>query len=142
MDYLGGYAAYSPALGTHGYVPAVFFKYSPDGQAVENTGISGEIYGRRFLPIAQGFMVEGLENGPIFFKNEYRKYQKEAAGISEFKTSDLPLKNSESVPFLRLNINFDNTYTRQLLLAFHPGSTTGVDRAMDAKNLMLLESDA
>lgn len=142
VDYLGGYGAYSPSLGNNGYVPAVFYKFAPNGDPIENTGITGQNYGRRFLPIAQGFVVEGLENGPVFFRNEYREYQKETAGLSEFKSASNISKNPEIIPSIRLNIKFENNYTRQVLLAFHPNSTKGIDRAMDAKNLSPLETDA
>lgn len=142
QDYEGGYGAYSPVLGIHGYVPPVFLKYDNEGVPLENTGTTGEYLSRRFSPIAQGFLVEGLNNGPIFFRNEYRVFQKEDALLSQFKTPEQGTNKTTSTAIIFFNINFNNSYTRQLLLAFHPRATAGADRAMDAKNLMPLPTDA
>ena len=140
QDYEGGYGAYSPALGTQGYVPPVFQKFNNTGETIENTGNTGEYYARRYAPIAQGFIVEGLQTGKVHFRNRYREFQKENPVFSEFKSMNE--NNAEiDIPFFRLNVTLGNKYTRQLLIAFHPASTTGVDRAMDAKNFSPLDTD-
>lgn len=141
QDYEGGYGAYSPALGREGYVPAVFKKYDNEGWAWNETENAGEYYARRFTPIAQGFMIEGLETGAVKFKNIYREFKKENPEMSQFKTSATAVSNPD-VPMFRLNIGFNDQYIRQLLLALHPASTESVDRAMDAKNLSFLKNDA
>ena len=140
QDYEGGYGAYSPALGRDGYVPPVFQKFSNTGESIENTENTGEYYARRYAPIAQGFIVEGLQTGKVYFRNRYREFQKENPVFSEFKSRENDSKVSD-IPFIRLNVTFGDKYIRQLLIAFHPGSTPGVDRAMDAKNFSPLEND-
>ncbi len=140
-DYEGGYGAYSPALGRNGYVPAVFKSYDDWGNVVEETGRTGEYYARGYSPIGQGFIVEGLATGKVNFRNRYREFQKENPQMSEFKiraTEEMP----EKVSMMRLNIEFAGKYVRQLILAYHPQSTIGIDRAMDARNLSPLETDA
>ncbi len=141
QDYEGGYGAYSPGAGTDGYVPPVFQKYDNDGEIIGSTGNTGSYYTRRYSPIAQGFTVVGLNTGKVFFKNSYREFQKENPEFSEFKSSE-KVSEKRDVPLIRLNVEFKDKYIRQLLIAFHPESTNGVDRAMDAKNFSPLETDA
>ena len=141
QDYEGGYGAYSPAVGRHGYVPPVFRKYDNSGEISGNTGETGDYYARRFSPIGQGFLIEGLQTGKVFFKNRYREFQKENPEFSEFKTM-IQKREADDIPLIRINVEFKDKYTRQLLIAFHPKSTTGVDRAMDAKNFSPLDTDA
>ena len=140
QDYEGGYGAYSPGLGNEGYVPAVFRKYDNEGIPGSETGSTGNSYARKFCPVAQGFIVEGLKDGDILFKNSYRVFAKENSENSQFK---IPENFTEDeFPFLRLQVEFDDLYVRELLLAFLPQATTEADRALDAKNLSPLESDA
>ncbi|CAN5318321.1 T9SS sorting signal type C domain-containing protein [soil metagenome] len=139
-DYEGGYGAYSPALGRDGYVPAVFYNYNDSGEIYAITGNTGEYYARRYSPVGQGFLVEGLSNGEIHFRNEYREFQKENPEFSEFKTRE-KLPDFGEIPFFRLNVTFKDLYTRQLLAAIHPAATPGIDRAMDAKNFSPLPTD-
>ncbi|QED36760.1 T9SS type A sorting domain-containing protein [Antarcticibacterium arcticum] len=138
-DYEGGYGAYSPALGRNGYVPAVFKKYDELGNPVSETGRTGEYYARGFSPLAQGFIVEGLATGKVYFRNRYREFQKENPQLSEFKLAEAKIVE---IPLIRLNIEFKGKYVRQLILAKHGEATTGADRSMDAKNLSPLETDA
>ena len=140
-DYQGGYGAYSPAAGNNGYVPAVFYSYDREGNPLQETGTTGGNYARRYSPIGQGFIVEGLENGAFFFRNKYRVFQKEDPQLSQFKSEENISKSGEDVSVLRLNVKFP-AYTRQLLLAFRDDATAGRDRAMDARNLTPLETDA
>lgn len=140
QDYEGGYGAYSPALGRNGYVPPVFHKFDNAGEISGNTGVTGNYYARAYSPIGQGFLLEGLQTGKVFFKNRYREFQKENPEFSEFKTS-FQDQDPKEIAVIRINAEFKNKYTRQLLLAFHPTSTAKVDRAMDAKNLSGLETD-
>ncbi|MCJ7758265.1 MAG: T9SS type A sorting domain-containing protein, partial [Gillisia sp.] len=136
--------AYSPAAGNNGYVPAVFSKYDGSGNLINHHFETGNYYARRYSPIGQGFLVVGNKKGSLTFKNEYRKIEKENSSTSEFKSKLIPLKisNTENVALLRLNVEFNNQYVRQLLLIHSEIATSGIDRAMDAQNLSLLESDS
>lgn len=141
QDYEGGYGAYSPAAGNNGYVPAVFYSYDQAGNPLQETGATGGNYARRFSPIGQGFIVEGLHNGAFFFRNEYRVFQKEDPQLSQFKSAKNSGKAGHSVSVIRFNVKFP-AYTRQLLLALREDATPGYDRAMDARNLTPLATDA
>lgn len=155
-DYKGGYGAYSPGtIGSTGvYVPATFYSY--DGSGNEGAGsVSGGDYERRFSPIGQGFMIDGSANGTVEMKNSYRVFVKEAAvshsqfnktaGATKPKSNTEYLSRIPSVsgfdytkvslaptPQIRFNTLLNNQGVRQLVLAFIPGATDGVDRAMDA----------
>src|SRR5690606_22223167 len=83
QDYEGGYGAYSPALGVNGYVPAVFKKYDNTGNIINESGRTGDYYARRYSPIGQGFIVEGLATGKVFFRNKYREFKKENPHTSD-----------------------------------------------------------
>ncbi|MGM0933823.1 MAG: hypothetical protein ACQEWD_10300 [Bacteroidota bacterium] len=133
-DYEGGYGAYSP--GASAYVPAVFQYYDESADPTGNTGETGQIYGREFSPIAQGFMLMGKTNGQVSFKNSHRVFKKENSTNSSFRMQQ------EVIPRLRLNVAFDDLYVRQLLLAFRDEATTGIDHAMDAKTFGSLSTDA
>ena len=142
-QYEGGYGAYSPAAGNNGYVPAVFSKYDGGGNSVNHNAEEGDYYARRYSPIGQGFLIVGNTNGILTFKNEYRKFEKENTSTSEFKSKTIPLKSfeTEDISFFRLNVEFNNQYVRQLLLVHSEMATSGIDRAMDAKNLSILDTD-
>ena len=122
-DYEGGYGTYSPGVGI--YVPPAFIKYS-DGTETGETGLN---YNRKISPVAQGFMLMGKTDGKIYFQNSHRLYQKENLSTSEFKSSEY------AVPVMRLNIESDSAYIRQLVLALSPDSSAEEDHAMDARNM-------
>ncbi len=127
-DYEGGYGTYSPGTGV--YLPPIFKKYSNGAE----TGEKGDYYPRKMSPIAQGFMVMGKTEGKVIFQNSQRIYQKEAAGISQ-------LKSPETSSYLKLNIELDTTYIRQLVLAFNKNATPDEDFAMDARKMDQNPSD-
>ena len=156
-SYDGGYATYTiDALGVETYTPAVFNMYNGDGS------LSGIGYGtpsgkrpRQYIPIGQGFMVEGTATGTVKAKNSHRAFVKETAANSEFfKFSNKKTKNPNSntifsiVPEhykrFRLNVDFDNAYTRQLVETFNPKASLGFDYGMESKinSTNILESDA
>lgn len=139
-DYEGGYGAYSP--GANAYAPAVFEKFAQNGQTIAESGNQGQIYGREFCPVGQGFMLVGTSTGKIIFKNSYRIFQRENPQNSQFKMQQGKKALSAEIPNLRLNVELNNKYTRQLILAFNGNSTKGKDRAMDAENFSSLASDA
>nr|WP_314898137.1 T9SS type A sorting domain-containing protein [uncultured Flavobacterium sp.] len=155
-DYKGGYGAFSPgSLGSNGiYVPATFYSYDGSGNEGTSTGTGGS-YEKRFCPIGQGFLIDGIANGTVEMKNSYRVFVKEgASNYSQFNknanqsktenTSDY-LSAIQSVsgfdytkvsiaptPQIRFNTLLNNEGVRQMALAFIPEATDGVDRAMDA----------
>lgn len=155
-DYKGGYGIFSPVErnGTGIYVPATFYSYDGSGNEGSTTA-TGNSYERRFSPVGQGFIIDGLVNGTVQMKNSYRVFVKEGiANNSQFertsssskpKTSEAYLSDIKSVsgfdyktvstaptPQIRFNTLLNNQGLRQMVLAFIPGATDGVDRAMDA----------
>ena len=155
--YRGGYAAYAPiALGSNGiYTAATFRSYNSDGTPNSNppTGTS-PVVARKYLPIGQGFLINGVVNGPasgtVTFKNSHREFYKEDNILSQFekKAKNLSAKTNDTIqdydgppapppliPYIKLNTIINNEFTRQLALAFVPTATDGVDRGIDAKNM-------
>ncbi|MBZ9731025.1 T9SS type A sorting domain-containing protein [Salegentibacter sp. JZCK2] len=132
--YEGGYGSYSP--GANVYAPAVFKTYSGAGEETGNSGEIGNEIAREYSPIAQGFMLNGREHGYIQFKNSQRRFQKENSQTSEFKN-----QQKAEIPLLKLNVGFNELYTRPLLLAFREDSSKDADWAMDAKIYGVLEND-
>jgi hypothetical protein len=151
--YRGGYAAYAPIdLSSSGiYTAATFKSYNSDGTANSNppTGTSS-VVARKYLPIGQGFLINGASNGTVTFKNAHRIFYKEGGSLSQFekpaknvtaKTNNT-IENTEgpepppsSITYFKLNIIIANEFTRQLALAFVPTATDGIDRGIDAKNM-------
>ena len=152
-DYKGGYGAFSPGdLGSTGiYTPATFYSY--DGSGNEGTaGVTGGNYARRFSPIGQGFMIDGLANGFVEMKNSYRRFVRETESNQSlqkivkntktennlnFSTQSQPRFNASMdslviSPQIKFNTLMNNQGVRQLALAFIPEATDGIDRAMDA----------
>ena len=165
-DYKGGYGTYSPLGGSGNgvYTPATFYSYDGSGNEVNTVG-TGSAYSRRFSPIGQGFVLEGTNNGNITMKNSYRVYVKEGAasqsqfekntsnGDKEAKSSffaaipavsgkDYTLVSSQESSHLRLSALIDDHGVRQLVLAFVPEATDGVDHAMDAPSSDAAPADA
>lgn len=151
-DYDGGYATYTiNAAGTvETSLSAVFNTYNGDGSInVSNTGV-GSKTARQYIPIGQGFMVEGTATGTVKAKNSHRVYIKETNVDSEFfkssNTKNKTKKNTNDfskVPNdykrFRLNIDFNNTYTRQLVETFHSSATYGFDYGLESR---INENDA
>ncbi|TVZ28166.1 putative secreted protein (Por secretion system target) [Gillisia sp. Hel_I_86] len=143
-EYEGGYGVYSPGAGIYGYVPAIFNKFDGAGNTLGETGLLGAYYARRFSPIGQGFIVIGSRDGNITFDNKYRNFIKEDQLLSQFKSKKVGLKSSETeeFPMLRLNIELQDNYIRQLLLVLRDNATIAADHAMDAINPETLSSNA
>lgn len=126
-DYKGGYGTYT---GADIYVPAVFYTYDGSGNEAANIGSSGNSYERKYSPIGQGFLIEGAANGNVQMKNSYRVFVKEGvANSSEFERTSSNKKNTaNTMPQIRFNTLLDNGPISQIVLAFDPLSTDGVDR--------------
>ncbi|WP_225585469.1 secretion protein [Flavobacterium sp. MDT1-60] len=151
--YRGGYAAYSPIdLGSNGiYTAATFRSYNSDG-TVNNNPPAGTspVIARKYLPIGQGFVINGTSNGTVTFRNSHRIFYREDNTLSQFekpsknlssKTNnttgfeDGPLPPPSPVLYFKLNTIINNEFTRQLALAFVPTATDAVDRGIDARNM-------
>ncbi|AUC81674.1 T9SS type A sorting domain-containing protein [Lacinutrix sp. Bg11-31] len=167
-DYVGGYASYTiddDGMGgfIESYVPATFVTLGNDG--FENTSsppitsTNTAKFVSRYLPIAQGFMIEGATGttGIVTFKNAHRSFYKESGAESQFfrtsnansSTQNLPdttneiqysdegyqiLPQSQDIRRFRLNVDFNNEITRQLLHNFVPSATTGFDYGLETNN--------
>ena len=168
-DYKGGYGAYAPnagctAIGT--YTPPVFYMYDVNGNILNGSAApqtAGSDQYRRFLPIGQGFFVDApdLDTGDspidypieaIQFKNTHRVFVKEGVSNESYFDRSSTVNNSNNdlnekavnyvLPKLRLNIEFDGLYTRQLALAFNDDASSDIEVGMDALNFDSISSDA
>jgi hypothetical protein len=130
-DYKGGYGTYSSG---NLYVRAPFYSYDAEGNEISGTNLTnGGDYKRKYAPIGQGFMIEGKANGNVQMKNSYRTFVKEAVGNnSEFarvKNVKTTAATTTDLPQIRFNTLLNNGPVSQMVLAFDPTSTDGVDRA-------------
>lgn len=175
-DYVGGYAHYTnTATNNNGtpndltddtvvdsFTPAVFYMYLLDGSIASGPPISNSMpkIAYRYIPIAQGFMMEGSASAnSVEFKNAHRIFYKQSGANSAFfrTTNDTSITQTEYteegyniVPEdfkrFRINIGFDNngtgSYTRQLLMNMHDTATDGFDYGLEAPISELLNSDA
>ncbi|WP_426486151.1 T9SS type A sorting domain-containing protein [Flavobacterium sp. 2] len=142
--YRGGYAAYAPVdlISSGIYTPAAFKSYNSDGTVNNNppTGTS-PIVARKYLPIGQGFLINGASNGIVTFKNSHRIFYLEGSGLSQFEkparnpNGKIKAETVTAISHFRINAIINNEFTRQLALAFVPTATDGVDRGIDAKNM-------
>lgn len=149
QNYVGGYASYTisqdGAIET--FIPAPFNTYNSNGQ-INNygntiTNITTKKV-KRYLPIGQGFMVEGKigTSGIVKTKNSHREYYKESNPLSEFfKTNQTASNLPSEYSRFRLNIDFNNTYTRQLVQTFHEEATSGFDYGLESKSTNQLSND-
>ena len=148
--YRGGYAAYSPiSLESDGiYTAATFRSYNSDGTVNNNppAGTSPAIP-RKYLPIGQGFLINGNSNGTVTFRNSHRIFYLEGNSSSQFgklakkaskfdyAISAVPPVPPSPTPYFKVNTIINNEFTRQLALAFVSQATDGADRGIDAKNM-------
>jgi hypothetical protein len=159
-NYEGGYATYTinasgPVVET--YTPATYDTYNLDGtlNTAGGASTSGKIV-RRYIPIGQGFMVKGAATGNLRMLNSFRTFQKESDGSSEFfrtgdsleRTEEESIYNEDGLFIVpedykrfRLNVDFNETYTRQLLQNFHLTATPGEDYGLETLSPAALESD-
>ena len=163
LDNKGGYGYWVPGVADPGgtipglYTVAPFLNYNNDGSTGTGTGVDGLSYERRFAPVGQGFMLYGVSDGDITYKNSHRVYVQENSGMSDFRSNDGdPVVNDETdsaidvistlppdnrISHLRLNTYFNETHMRQLVLAFSNEATDGVDRGFEAVSAMDSTSD-
>jgi len=110
-EYHGGYATYNLSGAT---------KAIPDPMVSSNG--TGAVLPQRYIPVGQGFFVEGGEGGVVKFNNGQRVFKKESGGESIFTKSNEVITNNVSpertdINRLYFNITLPNGLQRQLLLA-------------------------
>lgn len=168
IDYQGGLEIFAPVDCTTTGIStaATYFRYDNDGNPIagsnQSPAMTGAVgYNRRYAAIGQGFYVVGSATYPgvglggdlLAFENRHRTYVKETSGDSDFKfhqgtqpanknTTETEENNLVVIPKLRLHVEVDETYTRQLALGFWPTATTGIDYAMDGRITTPISTDA
>jgi len=131
-EYHGGYATYNLS----GATMAI-----PDPMVSSNG--TGSVLPQRYIPVGQGFFVEGGEGGTVKFNNGQRIFKKESGGESVFtKSSKIVTSSNANISPIRADINrlyfnvgLPNGLQRQLLLAEKDGTSLGIDFGYDAKLL-------
>lgn len=160
-SYSGGYASFTinAAGDVRSFTPATFKTYNGDGtvNTIGSPSTSGKnVY--RYIPIGQGFMVKGSANGNLLISDSHRTYYRESGANSEFfrtaqqnesasnQNSQSTTNGSDVLPAdykrFRLNIDFNETYTRQLLQNFHDTATPNEDYGLESNMYSTLNSDA
>jgi hypothetical protein len=165
-NYVGGYATYtctepnSSDNVMESFVPAPYLFYFSDGTAniPPGTPTEGIKVARRYLPIGQGFMVEGTANSFVYVKNVHRDFYKESSTDSEFFRTNNANTNDDDTAvnqydengyFLvssdykrfRFAASFNDLYSRELLANFHNTATNGFDYGMEAKSSGAFQTD-
>ena len=170
QDYRGGY--YSFTINAAGTLitdtPAQFMTYDEQDMTFPLAiPTNGTKFSGRYIPIGQGFMVEGITGTPgtpatVYARNSHRVFAKESDGNSYFfrnsntETNDIETTGVQYqdngltiVPndFKRFRINVDFTveeaqYTRQLVLNFHESATAGFDYGLELIHSEPTPSDA
>lgn len=169
-DYIGGYHEFTINAGGT-VISNAFAQFQTYDGAGNIVGIppgppGGTKQARRYIPVGQGFMVEGHASPTtnlVTVKNAHRVYQKEGANSYFFRSNDsdsdnendtnlgiqyqdngLPIVPSDYKRF-RINVDFSTSeaqYTRQLLLNFHDSATFEHDRGLELHRADNLSSDA
>ena len=163
VDYKGGYGTYSPMGVIDGdgiYVNATFLTYDITGESTGTADTDGSSlsYDRRFSPVGQGFMVTGdtmQESEDITFSNDQRVFVREGDN-SDFRSAQNSNSSAaahgvahyyEDVNQLRkpshikLYATVNDTYSREMSIAFIDGATPGHDTAMDAQTISEITTD-
>ncbi|WP_179352227.1 T9SS type A sorting domain-containing protein [Winogradskyella vidalii] len=175
QDYIGGYSLFTidefGAIITN--TPAVFFTYDEQDNVFSlppGPGGSGSKQALRYIPVGQGFMVEGIAGTPeapamVYTRNSHRAFAKESDGNSYFFRSNTNDSNTtetnepigiqyqdnglsiipEDYKRFRINVDFSDDelqYTRQLVLNFHDSATAGFDYGLELIRSESYSSDA
>lgn len=157
-QYVGGYGVYN-AIGYPGNIGVYTrapFHTTTNGDDVNLTGELGGIFNRKFSPIGQGFMIEGVTNGSVSMRNEYRVFLREGTTVNDMQF-ERPTTESGSVehgfygdipnvagidysqvskaptPHIVFNVSLIGNAAKQMASIFTQSSHDGLD-AGDAKS--------
>jgi len=130
--YEGGYASYNLLGG----VMAV------SDPMVSSNG-SGTITPRRYIPVSQGFMLQGdIDGGVINFNNSQRIFKKESTDNSVFiRSEEVSSNNSSTIERIYFNFTTPEGAIRELLLGLKCGLTTGVENGFDGERIEVTHTD-
>ncbi|WP_299887326.1 LamG-like jellyroll fold domain-containing protein [uncultured Lacinutrix sp.] len=127
-QYQGGYAIYNLS----GATPAMQYDFVTGG----NTGTSGanKLPGR-YIPVAQGFFVNGSSNGNIVFNNSQRVFQTEGSNSVFIRNDSYNSTTNDDDNRMKIRLGFDSvsTYHRQLLVTEDNNATPQIDFGYDAE---------
>ncbi|NQY30285.1 MAG: T9SS type A sorting domain-containing protein [Flavobacteriaceae bacterium] len=128
------YAAYQGGYATYNLLGGVVAISDPE---VSSTG-SGSIMPKRYIPVGQGFYLQGASNGTIEFNNTQRVFKKEG-GDSVFMRSsaDETALEEEEDDISRIYFLFTTPEgpQRQLLLGIKPDLALGFNYGYDGRTL-------
>ncbi|WP_179335174.1 T9SS type A sorting domain-containing protein [Winogradskyella costae] len=169
QDYIGGYYSFTiDATGTLiTDTPAPFMTYNEQDESFPlPVPDNGNKVAGRYIPIGQGFMVEGSAGTPaapatVYVRNDHRAFVKESDGESYFFRNSLDAVTAENTGIqyqenglsiipedykrFRINVDFsdeESQYTRQLVLNFHDSATAGFDYGLELIRSESYDSDA
>ena len=112
------------SLGHHQSAGYAVYATGSGGTAACNG--TGSVTPGPYIPSAQAVMVEGLENGTLTFRNAYRVTGHNDTVVNRLRPHDR----------VWLDLTSDNEgIFSQILVAFVPGATDGLDRLYDARSL-------
>lgn len=167
QDYIGGYSLFTidPSGVIISNAPAIFSKYDEQDNVLPlppGPPGNGSKRAQRYIPIGQGFMVEGSvgTSGIVKAKNAHRVFEKESGSESAFfRNSDANTDEPVGIQFqenglsivpldykrFRINVEFtvnESKYVRQMLLNFNDNATMSHDRGLELHRSSNLNSDA
>lgn len=146
-NYQGGYATYNLVGGIPPVAPA----------GISGAGSSARVPGR-FIPVGQGFFINGsATGGTITFNNAQRAFIREenaASNIMFRQPSEQGPRNTSALfnnaedtftetPYMKVRLGFEaSNYHRQILLGFmNELATSGIDAGYDAPHIDNQPSD-
>gem|GEM_PF-193554 len=165
----GTYSPMGGMTGDGIYVNATFHTYDITGESTGDAASNGSAlsYERRFSPVGQGFMLTGAAgqdmNGTnpelITFTNEQRVFVREG-NSSDFRSAQNSTNSNNNVvaahgvsnyyeninelrkpSHIKLYATVNDTYSREMSIAFLDEATEGYDTAMDAQTISEIETD-
>lgn len=165
----GGYGSWIPmgsdpnGTSPGAYARPTFSVWNANGDIVTAGGEGGPMgLERRFAPVGQGFFLVPAANNPdpIHIKNSHRRYIKYGEEGSTFRrperedNNDVTLdrladengaviaETDPRIPHFRIDVFFDKSHVRDMVLAFSNEATDGYDNGYDAKSPMDASSEA